>query len=169
MIQPKLARLQAEQWSRRQAQGDWSARVTQHSAIYDEVTLPLPSAAREPLLLLVDDVPVRRVWVTQLLTLAHYHVHVSETTLDAFTWCVQHGARPQVLLIGHVSPQTQFIMQRLLHWTSNGRDRSVPVVSLTQHLPEATFLSSRPSELLALGSLNILQSLWTSVRREQRR
>ncbi len=128
--------------------------------IEDVITSPLPAFAREPLLVVIDNQEVRRAWVAQLLTFAHYQVYVPNTAGEALIWFTQHLIAPQAILFGDLNPVDQSFTQRLFERVVIQNGRQIPVISLVD-FPE-TRSTSNPR-----GCSALLEILWLEVPRSK--
>ena len=128
--------------------------------IEDVITSPLPAFAHEPLLVVIDNQEVRRAWVAQLLTFAHYQVYVPNTAGEALIWFTQHLIAPQAILFGDLNPVDQSFTQRLFERVVIQNGRQIPVISLVD-FPE-TRSTSNPR-----GCSALLEILWLEVPRSK--
>jgi hypothetical protein len=128
--------------------------------IEDVITSPLPAFAREPLLVVIDNQEVRRAWVAQLLTFAHYQVYVPNTAGEALIWFTQHLIAPQAILFGDLNPVDQSFTQRLFERVVIQNGRQIPVISLVD-FPETRSTSNPP------GCSALLEILWLEVPRSK--
>ena len=126
--------------------------------IEDVITSPLPAFAREPLLVVIDNQEVRRAWVAQLLTFAHYQVYVPNTAGEALIWFTQHLIAPQAILFGDLNPVDQSFTQRLFERVVIQNGRQIPVISLVDF--SETRSTSNPR-----GCSALLEILWLEVPR----
>ena len=126
--------------------------------IEDVITSPLPAFAREPLLVVIDNQEVRRAWVAQLLTFAHYQVYVPNTAGEALIWFTQHLIAPQAILFGDLNPVDQSFTQRLFERVVMQNGRQIPVISLVD-LPGTRSADELP------GCSALLEILWLEVPR----
>ena len=128
--------------------------------IEDVITSPLPAFAREPLLVVIDNQEVRRAWVAQLLTFAHYQVYVPNTAGEALIWFTQHLIAPQAILFGDLNPVDQSFTQRLFERVVIQNGRQIPVISLVD------FSETRPTSN-PRGCSALLEILWLEVPRSK--
>jgi hypothetical protein len=128
--------------------------------IEDVITSPLPAFAREPLLVVIDNQEVRRAWVAQLLTFAHYQVYVPSTAGEALIWFTQHLIAPQAILFGDLNPVDQSFTQRLFERVVIQNGRQIPVISLVD------FSETRPTSN-PRGCSALLEILWLEVPRSK--
>ena len=128
--------------------------------IEDVITSPLPAFAREPLLVVIDNQEVRRAWVAQLLTFAHYQVYVPNTAGEALIWFTQHLIAPQAILFGDLNPVDQSFTQRLFERVVIQNGRQIPVISLVDF--HETRSTSNPR-----GCSALLEILWLEVPRSK--
>ena len=135
--------------------------VNRAMRIEDAVKIPLPAYARDPLLVVVDAHEERLTWVVNLLTFANYRVYAPSSTVEAFTWSVQHLIVPQAILFGEINPPDRYYLQWLLRRVDTQRGRQIPIVFLPAYLPDRA-PSFSPD---ARGSIEILQLLWQEVPR----
>ncbi len=137
--------------------------------ITDAITVPLPARQREPLLIIIDGLSLRRIWTTHLVTFAHYHSYAAATPLEAYIWCMQHPIVPQAFLLGQIEEQGQFFVQRLRQWClqqQTGRHhKEPPLIALTHYLPDMTFIGTYEAIGSEYGCFELLEMLWATVPR----
>lgn len=138
--------------------------------ISSAITAPLPVVAREPFLVLIDSDEERRIWVTSLLTFAHYHVRAVATPREFFTWYLQHQIVPRAMLLGYINQHDNFLIQRLLQRmdqrTHVQQERAVRILFLANYLGSTVSLHGRTFAPSTQGCIALLEDLWELVPRQ---
>jgi hypothetical protein len=132
----------------------------------EDATLPLPPQKRAPLVLVIDTQTVRRLWVSNLLSYANYHTHSALSPRESFIWYIEHQMFVHGVLLGDISPQEHFIVQRLLLRIVSHQQAEVPTISLAAYLPDETRIGSLPFPSRTQGGVALLEALWLNVMRK---
>src|SRR2546422_4598332 len=88
-----------------------------------------------PPLLVIDADQERSQHLARLLTLANYRPMVAATPVSAFRRSCQEPLAIQAILLGKISSQHRFFLNRLLQQLTDRQGSTIPIIALPVHVP----------------------------------
>ncbi len=120
-----------------------------------------------PSLLVIDADEERAQRLARILTLANYHPMVEPTPANAFKRVLDQPMAIQAILLGTVSKQYRFILQRILQQLTYQQELKLPVVSLPVLIPTTLPLYAdaqlSPFHVASQSCARLLDSIWNIV------
>jgi len=130
-------------------------------ALYPKLAVTYPS------LLVIDADEERAQRLVRILTLANYHPLVEPTPAHAFKRVLDQPLAIQAVLLGTVSNQHRFFLQRILQQLAYKQGLNVPVVSLPAYIPDKIPLYADAQlstfHVASQSCLRLLDSIWNIV------
>src|SRR5579859_3666268 len=132
------------------------------SPLYPKLAITYPS------LLIIDADEERAQHLARILTLANFHPMVEPTPANAFKRVLDQPMAIQAILLGAVSKQYRFFLQRILQQLTYTQELNLPVVNLPLHIPNEIPLYAADQEVSTFhvasqSCLRMLDSIWNIV------
>ena len=120
-----------------------------------------------PSLLIIDANEERAQRLARILTLANFHPLVEPTPAHAFKRVLDQPMAIHAILLGSVSNQYRFFLQRILQQLTYKQELNLPVVSLPVHIPNKIPLyadaQASTFHVTSQPSMRLLDSIWNIV------
>ncbi len=127
----------------------------------------LTSAVVYPSLLVIDADEERAQRLARMLTLANYHPLVTTNPVNAFKRSVNQPMAIQAILLGQISSQHQFCLNRNLQQLNYRQRINIPVISLPRDVPNKVPLYANsqvaPYHIASQSCLQLLEALWQII------
>ncbi len=131
------------------------------AASYPKLAITYPS------LLIIDADEERAQRLARILTLANFHPLVEPTPANAFKRVLDQPMAIHAILLGAISNQYRFFLQRILQQLTYKQELNLPVVSLPIHIPNDIPLyadaHASPFHVVSQSSMRLLESIWNIV------
>jgi len=120
-----------------------------------------------PSLLVIDADEERAQRLARILTLANYHPLIVANPVKAFQRSLDQPTAIQAVLLGQISSQHQFFLNRILQQLMYKQGLNIPVISLPVNVPDKVPLyansQASPFHLASLSCLRLLEALWKII------
>lgn len=120
-----------------------------------------------PSLLVIDADEERARRLARILTLANYHPILVANPMKAFQRSLDLPTAIQAVLLGQISSQQQFFLNRILQQLAYKQGLNIPVISLPSNVPDKVPLYANaqvaPFHLASQSCLRLLEGLWKII------